>query len=170
MMLTAPLSLAAGLPTTPASLPIGPGPEARADGTARIVASILSYSRWPAAPSPVRLCVIGAADYAAQLDLSLPQGGRVERRNYPAGATGLGSACDTIYIGKLAMPAMRQVTASVRGMAVVTIAEADPGCGSQAMFCLLQVPGSLSFRMNLDAVSRSTVRIDPRVLRMAQGY
>ena len=171
LLLATPLPLAASLPATPANLPIGEGLAARAAGTARIVASILSYSRWPAQPVPLRLCVVGQADHDDELgDIALPQGGRIERRSVPLGMPGLGSACDALYIGRLTLPAMRQVTASVRGQAVVTIAEADPDCSSQAMFCLIHATGSLSFRMNLDAISRSTVRIDPRVLRMSRGY
>lgn len=171
LLIATPFPLTASLPVTPASLPIGEGLAARSEGTARIVASILSYTRWPAMPAPLRLCVIGPVDHAGELgDLSLPQGNRIERRSVMPGSPGLGSTCDALYIGKLTLTTMRQVTASVRGQAVVTIAEADPDCSSQAMFCIVHMPRSLSFRMNLDAVSRSTVRIDPRVLRMSRGY
>ena len=52
---------------------------------------------------------------------------------------------------------------------MVTIAEADPGCRSQAMFCLLPGKDDLSFELNIDAVARSGVAIDPRLLRMSRG-
>ena len=61
---------------------------------------------------------------------------------------------------------MRRLIASTTGRPVVTIVEADLACRSGAMFCLLYAPQSLSFRLSIDAVSRSTVRIDPRVLRL----
>lgn len=65
---------------------------------------------------------------------------------------------------------MRQrLIAAVRGNPVVTIAEDDRDCAGGAMFCLLFAPQTLSFQLNIDAVSRSTVRIDPRVLRVAKG-
>ena len=88
----------------------------------------------------------------------------------PAASSHLGNACDALYIGDLTLPAMRQVTARVRGRPVVTIAEADPACRSEAMFCLVFEAQRLSFQMNLDAISRSSVRVDPRVLRMSRGY
>ncbi|MEO7470390.1 MAG: YfiR/HmsC family protein, partial [Sphingobium limneticum] len=44
-----------------------------------------------------------------------------------------------------------------------------PDCGSGAIFCLLYAPQTLSFQLNIDAVSRSAVRIDPRVLRLSKG-
>jgi hypothetical protein len=37
------------------------------------------------------------------------------------------------------------------------------------MFVLTYQPDALSFRLNVDAVSRSGLKVDPRVLRVAQG-
>lgn len=141
-----------------------------AQGAARLVGSILAYSRWPSAPSPVRLCIIGPVDHAEALDGILPGGIGVDRREMPPGATNLGGLCDALYIGNISLPAMRQVTSTVRGRAVVTIAEDDPLCRSESMFCLVFEPRALSFHMNIDAIARSAVKIDPRVLRMARGY
>jgi YfiR/HmsC-like len=61
------------------------------------------------------------------------------------------------------------LTAAVRGRGVLTIAEADPGNVSEAVIVLTYQPHSLSFRLNIDAISRSGLRIDPRVLRISQG-
>lgn len=146
------------------------GSDALAQGAARLVGSILAYSRWPSSPSPVRLCVVGPADHAAALDGLLPGGIAVDRREVPSTSANLGSLCDALYIGNLSLPAMRQVTSTVRGRAVVTIAEDDPHCRSESMFCLVFAPRALSFQMNIDAIARSAVRIDPRVLRMARDY
>ncbi len=168
--------LISGQAAVPAGLPLDSGPAGRADATAHIVASILAYSRWPSPPAPVRLCVIGPADHADNFArLALPQAGaqrglRIQRRDIGPTAPAIAGACDAVYIGKLPLPAMRLVTAAARGQAIVTIAENDPDCRSEAMFCLIHAPTALSFRINLDAVSRSTVRIDPRVLRISRGY
>lgn len=170
-LLAATLPIIAGASTTPAALPLGSGPDRYALGTARTVASILIYSRWPAQPDPVRLCVVGPADHAGRLDGQiLPNGATIKRRDLAINTLDLAGACDALYIGKLALPAMRQLTARVRGEPVLTIAESDPNCRSEAMFCLLYRPDALSFQMNLDAISRSAVRIDPRMLRMSRGY
>ena len=67
----------------------------------------------------------------------------------------------------LAVTAETQRDLDQRG--VLTIAEADPDGRSQAMFSLLFRPGALNFRLNIDAVSRSGLKVDPRVLRLAQG-
>ena len=79
------------------------------------------------------------------------------------------AGCDVVYIGSVPLPAQRQLTAAVRGRGVLTIAENDPGSSSEAMFALTYKPGGLSFRLNIDAVSRSGLRVDPRVLRVAKS-
>ncbi len=156
---------------TPASLVLGAGPDRFAEGVARTVASVLTYTRWPDRPNPVRLCVVGSARHAARLDDGeLPGGVVIKRRDVAANARDLGADCDALYIGALASPAMQRLTADVRRKPVVTIAESDPDCRGGAMFCLLFAAKELSFEMNVDAISRSAVRIDPRVLRMSTGY
>lgn len=176
LLLIATAPLISGQAAVPAGLPLDGGDASRAEATAHIVASILAYSRWPSPPAPVRLCVIGPADHADNFaSLTLPQGTRprgtrVERRDLAPTAPSIPATCDAVYIGKLPLPTMRLVNATARGQAIVTIAENDPDCRSEAMFCLIQGPGALSFRINLDAISRSTVRIDPRVLRISRGY
>jgi hypothetical protein len=134
-----------------------------------MVQSFVEYSRWPDRRDPVRLCVAGPAQYAGRLgDLRLADGRAVQRRNLPAAALS-GAACDVAYLGQMTPASLRAATAALRGRGVLTIAEADPACRSQAMFCLLHGQQSLSFRLNIDAVSRSGMKVDPRVLRMAQG-
>lgn len=135
----------------------------------RIVQSITEYTTWPSRPNPVTLCVVGPANHADRLDgLRLADGRLIERRT--VALTGFTpAACDTLYIGRLAQPEMRALTAQARGRGVLTIAEGDPDCRSQAMFCLLYTPTAVTFRMNIDAIARSGLKVDPRVLRISQG-
>ncbi|MDP3906112.1 YfiR family protein [Novosphingobium sp.] len=135
----------------------------------RIVQSITEYTSWPTRQNPVTLCVVGPAAHAERLDdLRLADGRLIERRT--VALTGFApAACDALYIGRVAMPDMRILTAQARGRGVLTIAEADPDCRSQAMFCLLFPPQAVTFRMNIDAIARSGLKVDPRVLRISQG-
>lgn len=135
----------------------------------RIVQSITEYTTWPRRENPVTLCVIGPASHANGLDgLRLADGRLIDRQTVTV-ATLTAGACDTLYIGRLSLPEMRALTARVRGQGVLTIAEFDPDCRSQAMFCLLYTPTAVTFRMNIDAIARSGLKVDPRVLRMSQG-
>jgi hypothetical protein len=56
---------------------------------------------------------------------------------------------------------------SIRDQPVLSIAEADPACRGGTIFCLRVLPDRVGFQLSIDAVSRSAVRIDPRVLRIA---
>lgn len=162
--------VATGEPLLPSYALAGVGEAERySPAVARVVQSLIDYTRWPQPRTPLRLCVAGPALYASRLDgLKLADGRQVERRSLPPGAISPGS-CDAVYIGQMPLPAQRQLTALLRGRGVMTIAEADPACRSQAMFCLSFAGQAVSFRLNVDAVARSGLRVDPRVLRLSTG-
>lgn len=155
-----------------ADMPLGasaPGGDPYAGAAARTVRAIMEYTRWPQPRPALVLCVAGPAQHASQLTgWRMSDGRQVQRRNVasqPAATAG----CDVLYIGTQPIAVQRQLTAAVRGKGVLTIAEADPGNASEAMFTLTYRPAALSFRLNIDAISRSGLKVDPRVLRVAQG-
>lgn len=155
-----------------ASMPLGEqsrGGSAYEGAAARTVRGIMEYARWPQRRDPTVLCVVGPALHAGQLGaFRMADGRQVQRRNVAA-STAAVVGCDVLYLGQLAIPVQRQLTAAVRGRGVLTIAEVDPANASEAMFAFTYQPTSLSFRLNIDAVSRSGMKIDPRVLRVAKG-
>ncbi len=161
----APLLAAADMPLGASST----GGDPYAGAAARTVKAIMEYTRWPQPRAQLVLCVAGPAQHAEQLGgWRMSDGRAVQRRNIaPVAAATAG--CDVLYIGAVAIPVQRQLTAAVRGKGVLTIAEADPTNASEAMFALTYRPSALSFRINIDAVSRSGLKVDPRVLRVAQG-
>jgi len=152
----------------PASVPLNPGPDRHAEGAARIVGAILEYTRWPLRRPVLTLCVIQPALHAGRMSrFTLSDGRIVQRRDIPARAEANVTGCDALYLGRLDLAALQRWTRAARGAAIVTIAETDPDCRSEAMFCLRFLPAAISFDLNIDAVSRSGVRVDPRVLRMS---
>lgn len=160
--------LSSHVPTT-VGLPLGNEADPYAPAVARLVKAVVQYTRWPSAPRTLRACVVGPADHAEDL-----LAGREVRAMgviaVPATPDGVGAAgCEIVYLGRLSLEQQRTITDRVRGAAVLTIAENDPACRSRAMFCLLFEAESLNFRLNIDAVADSQVRIDPRVLRMGAG-
>lgn len=134
---------------------------------ARLIRSIAEFSRWPEETRALRLCVATPTDHAGEVtDFSLARGRRVTviRDSFESFRNG---NCDMVYLGRYSLVQQRQMVAALQGKPVLTIAENDPACRSRSMFCLLFAADSLTFRLNLDAVSRSGIRIDPRVLRLA---
>lgn len=155
--------------STPVAMTVGAGAAGQAAATARMVRSFIDFTRWPSQPNPVSLCVVGPAGNAGQLDsLSTSDGRRVARRVVSVTALP-GAGCHVAYFGRLEPAALKQAVLSVRGKGVLTIAESDPACRSQAMFCVKPGGQTLGFAVNIDAVSRSGLKVDPRVLRMAAG-
>lgn len=163
------MAAAAAAQPLPAGLPLGSEADPYPAVVARMVGGIVRYSHWPETPRNLRACVVGPADHAGDLlegrEVSA-LGVEVVRRTLDSVQP---SDCQIVYLGRLGMDEQRIVTARMRDSAVLTIAENDPACRSRAMFCLLFEADSLSFRLNIDAVAQSRVRVDPRVLRLADG-
>ena len=134
-----------------------------------MVRAFIDYTRWPVQPNPIVLCVVGPASNAGQLDSFAASDGRRITRQSVSAAGLAGAGCHVAYFGRLEPAALRLAVLSVRGKGVLTIAESDPSCRSQAMFCLKPDRQTLGFAVNIDAVSRSGLKVDPRVLRMAAG-
>jgi hypothetical protein len=164
-----PLAMVSASQSLPAGLPLGNEADPYPPVVARLVRAFVQYSRWPGNPSSLRACVVGPADHADDLLAGKEVGAigvEVVQRNTESVRA---ADCNIVYIGRLALDEQRLVTARMKGEAVLTIAENDPACRSRAMFCLLFEARALSFRLNIDAVAQSTVRVDPRVLLRADG-
>ena len=171
------LSIALGVPapdiTPPLSLAstrAGSTTDEQARSVGRMVGGIIGYARWPGPQNSISICTMGTTRLAQRLNEAgtvapIP----VTVRDIPTGSAAAAQGCDVLYLG--VMPAAQQQRAimAVHGQPVLSVAEADPTCRSGAMFCLVSGAGTLTFRINVDAVSRGTVRIDARVLRMFAG-
>lgn len=143
------------------------GPDGAAIAVSDIVAGIMAYTRWPSDNGPVRLCVAGQSRFSTRLASQRLASGRqmaVSRRS-PASLPGVG--CDAIYLAGLPMADQTRIARAAAGAALVTMTDGDPACDSGIMACMQLVSGGIGFDLNLDAVSRSAVRIDPRVLTLA---
>lgn len=133
---------------------------------ARTVGGMISYTRWPAERAVLHICVSGATAHAAGLGRIDDMIGRqVEARRLPPGNPA--QDCDVLYLGTMGTAERQRVMRSIRDRPVLSIAEADPECRGGTIFCLQVLPDRIGFRLSIDAVSRSAVRIDPRVLRIA---
>jgi hypothetical protein len=167
------LFLAAQAALLPASTRVPEGDQGRAAAVAGMVGDVISYTRWPAPqspPAPMRICVVGNPRHAGQLQrIALPNGQDVRVEEAAGGPAIAEGRCDTFYIGGLDGAQVRLVIAAARGVAVLTIVEDDDRCRSGAMICLHVGPGAVRFEINVDAVARGNVRIDPRVLHLSRG-
>lgn len=144
------------------------GPAGIASGVNRIVGGIVSYARWPGDPpeAPRTLCVAGTPQLSDRIAPTGPGGRGVLVRRLSAGGLPTGGGCDILFLGRMATADRQRLIAWVRGRPVLTITDDDPGCSLGAMFCLRARAASVSFSINLDAIGRGPLRIDPRVLKI----
>ncbi len=137
---------------------------------ARTVMGIISYTRWPSDRPSLTLCVLAAPQWAD--DLLHPPGSAgghtVQGVRLSSLADPQLSSCDVLYAGPLAPADARALYQRIAGQAVLTIAEEDPSCATGSMFCLKMRDDHVAFQINIDAVSRGGVRVNPQVLQLGQ--
>lgn len=136
----------------------------------QVALDIMSFTRWPEPRAELRLCVVGQPEYADAFFRSEMQVGGVAVRpqRIGAGDDRLGTACDAVYQGPMTLPERESLGRSVAGHAVLTMGEAVPGCIEATMFCLQVRGATVTFASNLDAIARSGVKLNPRVLLLGR--
>lgn len=152
------------IPFTLAAQP--PGPQL-SDRVRTIVAGIVSYTRWPQLQGLPRLCIFSTATYAATLSdknsdiFFQPQLVKSEEE-------ALLLQCDGIYFGKETPQQQQQLIERYQPRPLLLIAEQNPQCIIGSAFCLNIHNDAVSFSVNLDALTRSGVRVSPDVLLLAR--
>ena len=159
---------------TAAGEPVVPKATAAVDSgrasVATVVAGIVSYTRWPADLRSIRLCTLGQGRGVDEL-LSGADLGSAQLSVPVRAASDIGVAlddCDAIYVGALATGTARRLLQRSVGRPVLTIGEGPEFCTDGGMFCLQPEAPTASFAVNLDAVARSGLKVNPRVLRFAR--
>lgn len=158
-------NLAFAQPQAPVSMA-----DQRAIAVTQVVLGILSYARWPVEPAQLRLCIVGPTEYTDDLVKGTTQatGRPVVVRRLLAANPSIATECDAVYIGKLTNDERSRLFASLAGLAVLSISEADDPCTVGSLFCLRVSDDQVSFEVNLDSVARSGVRIHPSVLQLSR--
>lgn len=162
-------SAAQPIPATLVQSTVPDGSDGRSIAVARMVRGILGYTHWPAEPAVIAVCIAGIARFAGRIDgMAQPTGRRIDARALAVTASPATARCNALYLGRMAGPERAALIAGARGRGIVTIDENDPLCRGGAMFCLNIGVAQLSFELDLDAVSRSGLRIDPKVLLLSR--
>jgi len=135
----------------------------------RMIGGIVSYARWPdgSSATPRVMCLVGTPRLSDRMAPDLPGPGSVTVRRTNASA--VAPDCDILFLGRMPVADRRQLIAWVRGRPILTITDDDAACIYGAMFCLSNRAASLSFSVNIDAIGRGPLRVDPRVLRIGGG-
>lgn len=135
-----------------------------------MVWGIVGYTRWPQQPQPLRVCLAGELRFAEQVrqlsDWIPPERSatfiQLDVSDDPS------RLCDLVYVGSLPAENVRRLVVTLAGKPVLTIGEGADFCSVGGMFCFNGHDSSSGFSANLDAISRSGLRVNPQVLRLSR--
>lgn len=135
----------------------------------RMLGGIITYVRWPdgRAAAPRTLCLVGKPRLTGSIAPDIPGNRTVTVRRKTAGGAMTGG-CDILFLGEMPSDERQRLIEWVRRQPTLTITDDDPACHHGAMFCLAHKPQGLSFSVNLDAIGRGPLRVDPRVLKIGR--
>lgn len=138
--------------------------------TGAIIGGILNYTLWPGEARPLQVCVSrGAADAAAILThLEQSKNGRPLSVRAIEPQLPLPSDCDAIYFEAWEAELQRAALRSLAAKPVLTMGRGPEFCSDGGLFCLEPGSAGLRFEVNLEAVARSGLRVNPLVLRLAR--
>ena len=122
-------------------------------------------------PAVLRMCVAAPTEYAGALfAIERQANGRpVDVHRYGLDDEALIQRCDVIYLGVLAPERRLPLFERLQGHAILSISEQSRECIADAVFCLQPDTDRVRFRVNLDALARSGVRVHPAVLKLAKA-
>ncbi|QLF94225.1 YfiR family protein [Pseudomonas sp. ABC1] len=137
---------------------------------AQVVQGILGYAQWPHSPQQLRLCIVAPTQYTDILLASEAEESQrpVHSRRLLLDDPQLTSACEAVYVGVLPDAARQKLLERLVGYPILSISESAESCGEGSLFCLHVTDESTSFKVDLDAVARSGLKIHPRVLQLGK--
>ncbi|CAH5676000.1 hypothetical protein AI2999V1_3380 [Enterobacter cloacae] len=153
---------------------VGPAPAAtftETDKSVRsIVSGIVSYTRWPSLSGQPKLCIYASSHFTQALSSEegqseLPYTPVIVRNDQEA----LSATCDAIYFGAESPAKQLELISQYQGRALLLISEQNPECVIGSAFCLIIDHNQVRFSVNLDALTRSGVRVNPDVLMLARN-
>jgi YfiR/HmsC-like len=142
-----------------------------ASGVAQVVLGIISYTRWPSDPPELKLCIAPPSIYADAIERAAAHatGRPIHVLRVASDDASIGDACNVIYLGAVSDAVRDHVLALLPGHSVLTISEHDDECAVGSVFCLALRDSQVSFKVNLDSLARSGVRVNPSVLQLGHG-
>jgi len=137
---------------------------------------IISYTKWPEAKGALRVCLPGGDNlYAGFIRRSADKvalGRKIVVRTTPTDPAG---TCDVVYFPAMSLGDAGRALRPLGGSPILTIGEGETFCSAGGMFCLMpgdeaetETIGAGRFAANLDATSRSPLRVNPQVLRLSK--
>jgi hypothetical protein len=134
-----------------------------------IVSGIVSYTRWPALSGQPTLCIFTSSRYLKALSDAAPTPLPYTPVLVGDQRQALAAGCDAVYFGSESPEAQLELINAFHSRPLLLIAEQNSQCVVGSAFCLIINDLGVKFAVNLDALSRSGVRVNPDVLMLARN-
>lgn len=135
----------------------------------RILSGVIGYARWPVPLEKYRFCSAGEQRHQQDIQDNLKSidGHFLIFRQISDESEWMAN-CDILYLGPMSVAERRNLLSKAVGHPILTISEDDSLCADATMFCLAMQEEDVRLRANLDTISRSAIRINPKVLQLVQ--
>lgn len=146
------------------------------DLSSMVIWGIVNYTRWPQEDGALKVCLLGSSTHAEVIRRSaevIQFRRTIVVREIPATVEKI-KDCNVAYFGDLPAQQLTLLLRALMNLPVLTIGEDSAFCSAGGMFCLLSdregetMNGEGLFAANLDVISRSGLKVNPRVLRLSQ--
>lgn len=148
------------------------------DVKAAMLYNMMKFVEWPDvgqanAKAPVALCVAGRDPFGKSLDSAVGNksvnGRPIEIRRF-ANAQNAKSlrACDVLYVSSSERKTLDQIVSGLQGADVLTVGEMNRFAERGGMVQFALVDKQVRLEVNLDAVSRTGLKISSKLLALAQ--
>lgn len=146
---------------------------ARPLGLVGTVMGIVEYSRWPGPARSITLCIAGSGPQSLELAAagngpSPLAGARPLVTRMVAPQLSALAGCDAVFFEAWKDTDQHDALTSLASRPVLTLGHGAAFCSSGGLFCLQSGAAGVRFAVNTDAVARSGLLINPRVLQLGR--
>lgn len=134
-----------------------------------IVSGIVSYTRWPVLSGQPTLCIFASSHYVEALSSEGPDALPYLPVIIHDDREALSANCNALYFGSESPTHQLKLSQAFHTRPLLLIAEQNPQCLTGSAFCLIIDSARVRFSVNLDALSRSGIRVNPDVLMLARN-
>lgn len=125
-------------------------------------------SAFPVPSDPFRLCVVAEQEFVRRVD-EIIQGetarGRPLRRVVP---TSDASSCHVLFVGRVAPPHASRLMSAVARLPVLTVGDSPEHLAQGSAIAFAVEDNRVRFDINLAAINRAGLTINPKLLRVAR--
>jgi hypothetical protein len=137
-----------------------------------LISGIIQYTRWPSRNDAIRLCVdqndtdaASIAQYFNERPEDRPRVTAHVQRVHGLGVDEL-LDCQAIYFGKVSPKTLPAQLIQLSSKPILTIGQGEDFCTDAGLFCLIDTKVGVRIGANLDAISRTGLHVNPRLLKL----